>query len=298
MSKNQRIHILGANGFIGQALHKRFSEGRYEVRGFSTQTCNLLSIDSIKKSLGDLNLDDVVVIAAAITRLKDNSFDAMMKNIQMMENLVTVLGQKNIRQCIYLSSVDVYGCLERKFIAKGPTTEQFALKPDDHYGIGKVAGELILRLGLDQTKTALAILRMPGVFGPGDQMKSLIGNLIKSIVEQGKITITGDGQDRRDYLYTDDLYGVVEKSILHQLNDTVNVVSGRNFSIVQIAEMLQKIQGPFKIEFQPIKDSTNERIKNMDFNNAHLRKMLPDAQVHDLSYTIGKYCEQLSLIKR
>ena len=73
----KRVIILGSSGFIGSWLLKRFSsEGTYEAVGFSSQDCNLLSVPSIQSALSDLNSEDVVILTAAIARIKENSHNS------------------------------------------------------------------------------------------------------------------------------------------------------------------------------------------------------------------------------
>ena len=291
----KRIVILGTNGFIGNWLLKRFSsDQQFSVTGFNAQECNLLSPASTKDALSDLNRNDILIMAAAITRLKDNSLEAMMKNIQMVENLIRVISERPVHQFIYLSSVDVYGCLERKFIKKNQRiTEQFELKPDDYYGVGKVACEFLLRNQLGDKKIALSILRLPGVFGPGDETKSLIGRFIQSITEEGKVCIYDNGEDRRDYLYIEDVYTTVRKCIEHRLNDIVNVVSGKNYSIREIVDLIKKtLDSSCQVEFKEAIDHENERIKNMQFDPEHLLAVLPDLKIHDLFWGIKCYWGQ------
>lgn len=288
---SKRVIILGANGFIGSGLLKRFKEERdSEVLGFSSQDCNLLSLDSVKKALSNVSGQDVLVLAAAITRSRENTAESMMKNIQMVENTIKVVAQQRIAQAVFFSSVDVYGCLERKFPKNVLITEKFALKPDDYYGTGKVACEVLLQNELRDKGVDVLILRLPGVFGPGDGAQSLIGRFTQSIAQKGVVTVYGTGEDRRDYIYIDDVFQIVKSAIANRLNATVNLVSGQNYSIREIVDMISKaMDTPCRIEAKEVLDTENERIKNMRFDPAFLRQCLPDFEIHDLSWGIKRY---------
>jgi len=288
---NKRVIILGAHGFMGWGLFKHFSgEKKIQVKGLSSRDCNLLSPDSIEHALADLNQNDIVVMAAAVTRLRANNFESMLANIQMVENLCRHLVRNPIDHVVYLSSVDVYGCLEKKFKKKNTfINESFELKPNDYYGTGKVVGELIFKNQVEPQGTAVSILRLPGVFGPGDREESLIARFIKAVTEKGKVTIFGDGQDKRDYLYVDDVHAAAASAIEHRLNDTVNVVSGKSYSICEIVELIKSATYcPCDVEFKKVVTSQEERIKNMQFDNSYLRKVLPELHVHDLSLGISQ----------
>lgn len=82
------IIILGASGFIGGNLLRELSSNKgYDVKGCSSKDCDLLSLESLNMALSSATEDDVVIMAAAIPRRKEDSFDAMMKNIIMAENM-------------------------------------------------------------------------------------------------------------------------------------------------------------------------------------------------------------------
>jgi len=293
---NKRVIILGANGFMGGWLLRRFETRQDHVLGFSSAECNLLSVQSIESALADISPKDVLIMAAAITRRRANTFEAMQTNIQMVENLSRVLVQHPVHQVIYLSSVDIYGCLEKKFKKKNILiTEKFELKADDYYGTGKVVSELILKNRLGSKDTAVTILRLPGVFGLGDREESLVARFIKAVTEKGRVTIYGDGQDKRDYLYVDDVCAAAAEAVECRLDDTVNVVRAKSYSICEIVELIKAAtRCSCEVEFKRIAPSQDERIKNMQFDNSYLRKVLPGLSVHDLSWGVAQYLEHLA----
>ncbi len=292
----KRIIILGCRGFIGSMLFKKFSaDEQYEVSGFSSQECDLLSSVSTRRALSDLKKEDVVIMASAITRLKENTFEAMMKNIQMVENITHVIVERPIKQFIYLSTIDVFGSLEKNSNSQNvKINEDCELAPDEYYGLSKMTCEFLLKKHLAGRGIHLAILRFPGVYGPGDCGKSLIGRFIHSAIKEGKIFIKGDGSDLRDYLYVDCVCAAVKEAIRAGLNKSVNIVSDKSYSIKQIAQMIQSALGKnCTIEYREEKHSDHSRRKHMQFDNARLQKILPGVKFSDLSRGISLYLEYL-----
>ena len=292
----KRIIILGCRGFIGSMLLKKFSaDKQYEVVGFSSQECDLLSSASTQRALGRLKKDDVVIMASAITRLKENTFEAMMKNIQMVENITRVLVDRRVSQFIYLSTIDVFGSLERNSNARNfKINEDCELAPDEYYGLSKMSCELLLKKHLAGGGIHLAILRFPGVYGPGDCAKSLIGRFIHSAIKEGRISIKGDGSDLRDYIYIDDVCSSAQEAIRTGLNKAINIVSDKSCSIKQIAQMIQSaLEKECVIEYQEEKHSDHSRRKHMQFDNARLQKVLPGVKLSDLPRGISLYIEYL-----
>ncbi len=297
---SKRVIILGKSGFIGGWLFKRFSEDKsFKVKGFSSQECNLLSLDSTEHALSDLKRDDIVIMAAAVTRTKENTFAAFLKNIQMAETVSRVLHDCPVRQLVYLSSIDVYGSLEKKFnIQKKRISECGKPNPDDYYAMAKVTSEFLLQSQLTKNHTALSILRLPGVYGPGDGGQSLIGQFIRSMTQEGKVSIFGDGGDRRDYLYVDDVYRIVKEAIRIRFDGILNAVSTKSTSVLEIAQLIKFLSGcECAITFEPVKDKENERIKNMRVSNSLLQRTFPDFRFRELAQGISVYLKFFSTQK-
>ena len=253
----------------------------------------MLSVDCAQNALCDLNPSDVVIMAAAITRTTENTFQSFLKNIQMAETLISVLKQKPVAQLIYVSSIDVYGCLEKNFTRRDyKITEESGFHPDDFYGIGKVTVEFLLQSQLPQDKTVLTILRLPGVYGPGDKGLSLVGAMIHSAIEKGRILICGDGRDERDYLYVDDVYRIVGEIIKKKIKMIFHVASGNQYAIRQIAEHIQSLcEGKCSFEFTPINSHEEIRIKNMILDNSRMANLLPSLKLTELKQGIALYFE-------
>ena len=297
---NKRVIILGSGGYIGSWLLKRFlSEKNCEVVGLSSRECDLLSLSSVTSALSDLNRNDVVIVTAAITRLKENTYNSLVKNVQMAENLGVVMAKRLAGQVIYLSSIDVYGSLEKNFKAKDiALTESSELNPDDYYGISKAAGEMLLKKCAGETDTPLTILRLPGVYGPGDNNAGTIFKLMSQIAERGKVEIYGDGQDRRYYLYIDDLYRVIAEAIQERSNTVLNIVNDENVSILEIVEYIQSaVKRKCELIFRPVAESGRERIRHMTIDNTKLHKVLPQVILTELPQGISLYSEYLACHK-
>ena len=82
------IVIFGSTGFIGRSIYNFLINEGYNVKGFSSETCNLLYPSELKKVLSIIKNDFNLIICSFITRSVDDSLDSMLKNIQMIDNIV------------------------------------------------------------------------------------------------------------------------------------------------------------------------------------------------------------------
>ena len=62
-----------------------------------------------RETLSKAKENDAIIIASAITRVQENSYQSMIKNIQMIENCCQVFYEKPVGHITFLSSIDVYG---------------------------------------------------------------------------------------------------------------------------------------------------------------------------------------------
>ena len=244
----RNILLLGSKGFIGGSLVRHLSGcGEFVVRGLDLPELDLTDEQQVRLLLPRWVENAVVVMAAAITRDKDDSAAAMASNIKMASNLAQVLKQHPAGQFIYLSTVDVYG---RKNL-RLPLSESSAIQPSNYYGISKVTREYILRQACDDTGTPLAVLRLPGVYGPRDSHNSPIRTFAVRALAGRTITITGNGSELRDFLYIDDLCEIVRQVIVRSIRGTFNLVTGISHSI---GDLLKTIEGccgrPIDVSFQ------------------------------------------------
>ena len=284
----ERIIILGASGFIGKRLFDRFSLHRdLEVKGFSSKNCDLLSMNNVTNILSDITSNDVLVMTSAITRLKENTFNSMLKNIQMVENVSKVLVEHPVGQFVYLSTVDVYGIDLKKDVKIG---EKLELNPNDYYATSKIVGEFLLKKECSKKDIPLTILRLSGVFGPGDKGESTIGALVQSAFKEKKVGIYGDGKDMRDYVYVDDIYKIINEATVRKPNMPINVATGRSYSILQIVDMIKSLSPyKFQVEFRPKVNKGDKRIDDMIFDCSLLTKEFPNLQLTELKEGISCY---------
>lgn len=209
-----RVIILGAGGFIGQALYRHFTAMQaYEVTAYSSRECDLLSLSNVEACLSDLTGESVVILAAAVTRLKENSIDSMISNIRMTDNVAQAIQKKGVGQLIFFSTVDVYGLVN----PEATINEKLLPNPNDYYAFSKLAGEFILKKGCTGSRTPLLILRLSGIYGPGDEGKSTIWKLVESAIARKEVVLYGDGSNKRDFTHVEDVCHLVEAGIKKKL---------------------------------------------------------------------------------
>jgi UDP-glucose 4-epimerase len=127
-----------------------------------------------------------------------------------------------------------------------PTPEIEPCRPDSYYGITKHAAERYVHataerpdLGFDFRVTSL---RMFSVYGPGQSFSNpyqgVLGIFSGNLLRGEPITIFGDGEQTRDFVYIDDIVDgwVRALNTPAAAGGIFNLGSGRSLSINQLAQ--------------------------------------------------------------
>ncbi len=260
---NGKIIIIGSRGFIGSHLMFEIRKkwpGR--VIGLDSGRLDLLK----PASTGILSrcLDKRTTLITLATARRGLDGDRLIRHeILMAEHLAVALRKKKIRKWVHFSTTSVYGDA-----GSNPSiTEETPIFPNTSYGIGKFAGECLVRAAVEQNGTKWLCVRPTMVYGPGDHGGSYgPGRLINSTRNSGRVILFGDGTERRDFIYVGDLARIVVALLLQDRNGVYNVGSGRGHSMRDVVNLLAGL--------------TCSRIKIQC--KARLRRKV------DLKYNIGK----------
>ena len=150
----------------------------------------------------------------------------------------------NIR-IVFASTRQVYGKPQHL-----PVNEKHPLNPVDVNGINKIAGEQYHLLYNQVYGIRSSVLRLTNTYGPRmrikDARQTFLGIWIRNLIEKKPIQVFGDGKQRRDYNYVDD---VVDALIIAATrNETAgkiyNLGAPRPISLQETAQiMCEKIEG-------------------------------------------------------
>lgn len=264
------VALLGATGFLGKAIGAQLESDGATVHGFSSKTLNLTDRAAFSVLDELAGPDSVLVFASAVTPDKGRTVDALDANLQMAMNVGRYLEGKPFGKVVYVSSDAVY--------PMGPTgdevvTEASAVEPADFYALAKYAGERVLANICGGAKIPLLIVRPTGIYGAGDTHNSYGPNrFITQIINDGKLTMFGEGDDIRDHVYLDDVAAIISGLAASDATGVYNIASGESRDFGSIAAQLQALSPkPFELVKLPKSGGASRR----DFDISRLRAALP-----------------------
>jgi UDP-glucose 4-epimerase len=270
-----KVVILGNSGFIGSSLEKDLREGGgIQVEGLNSSDLDLSEKESPEKLAKILN-EETILFVFARSRNNQNQIDGFHQNILIDQNIARCLEKKPVKKCLYFSSVSVYG----ETTTNTKITENTSVDPSTLYGVGKFVGEKVLRFSANSAGFPLLVLRCCKVYGPGNPDTISYGpdKFINTIMKDNRLSLFGKGEEKRDYLFIQDLIGIIKHLAFSEARGILNLVSGNSFSFKEIASLLRKIT---KRDFSEI---TLDRKNQMIHQGFIIDKLVSDCR--DVSFT-------------
>jgi len=189
---------------------------------------------------------DYVFHLAAFPRVQPSIEDPGTSNDINLNGTLNVLiasRDAKVRKIIYSASSAAYGMQ-----SKMPLTENMPANPLSPYALQKYMGEMYCRLFSLIYGLPTVSLRYFNVYGPRQSLEGAYALVMAIFVRQRlageSMTIVGDGEQRRDFIYVDDVVRaniLAAKSTKTGKGEVINIGCGQSFSINELARL---ISGP------------------------------------------------------
>ena len=267
------IVILGHTGFIGSRIFEKFRQAStgIEVHGISSSTVDLTRWEQVQSLADKLDDRSAVIMCAGIKPHVEESLDAFHKNMAMAYNVARLLQEHPVKQCVYFSSISVYG----ESMDQLDLNEESPINPGTYYGIAKYASEgIFYKVSEGLGSMSLVILRPSLVYGAGNE-KEHYGSAAfsRSLISQGSVTLWGDGSELRDFVYVEDVAALTWAMTFGGCGGIYNVVSGETHSFRDILEIIQ----PLHENQVQVNNKDRTRLKvNQGFSADKLLEAVPD----------------------
>ena len=221
----RRVVVVGAAGFVGNAIAARMEHDGVSVLRIVRQQVDLSATGAGPRLAAMLKAGDSVIAAAAKAPCKDA--DMLVDNMVMARALAQACSSVDLAHVINISSDAVYAD------SPGPLDENSCASPGSLHGVMHLAREVILA---NTVKAPLANLRPSLLYGAGDPHNGYGPNRFRRMAEKGEeIVLFGEGEERRDHVYIDDVAELAARVLYRRSRGTLNIVTGWVHSFRDIA---------------------------------------------------------------
>jgi nucleoside-diphosphate-sugar epimerase len=248
--KTEKVLITGGTGFVGKYLVNTLLKAELKVYNPNRETLNLLDYNSTNNYLKDLNPKYVIHLACTSSHPKDcNDKELIVSDLDMIHNLIEAM-YKNTK-LIISGSVSEYG-------KSGVLSENKKCYPDTCYGIAKFRSNTLASKLCKKKNIDLLVLRLFGVYGPGEAAYRLFPSLLESIKNNVDFHMS-DGLQIRDFIHVSDVCSVI-KLILNLKKFPTGILNLGTGIGLQLIDVCNKI----------IKESSSLNIKLIHSKPRHL----------------------------
>ena len=247
-----KILITGGAGFIGSHIAEYYhqcAEVRVldNLRSGSARNLAGLNVDFIRGDVRDRiklakameGVDYVFHLAAMIgvPESMQNPLDCVDINVNGTLMVLEEAARAGVKKLCYASSAAVYGNADNIL-----RREDMCSDPDSVYAVTKLDGEHYCKIFSETGRLKTVSLRYFNVFGPRQDPASAYAAapavFCNRAIHGQKITIFGDGEQSRDFVYVDDVVKVNAFFMENDLEGVYNVATGKSVSINELVNRI------------------------------------------------------------
>lgn len=178
-------------------------------------------------------------ISSTVPATSGNTRFDIESNLVPTVGILELLVKANVKNILYLSSGGaIYGNSRRE------NCESDNNCPISSYGIVKLSIEKYLLMFKEQYGLHPLILRLSNPFGAYHySMKQGVVNVaLRSAIENKEFTVWGGGDGKKDYIYIEDVVGIIFNLIeMNVKNEIINVGSGSVMSVNEIVNAVKNV---------------------------------------------------------
>lgn len=262
---NKNVFVTGGAGFIGSTLVRELLSEGSNVVVFDNYVSGVQSnleeirdkVTLIEGDIRDPNLMELLKehgihavfnLAAEpyIPHCYDRPKNFFEVNANGAMNVMLSSKEAGVERILQYSSSEVYGTA--KYV---PMDEHHPTLPASTYAVSKLAADRLCFTLFHEQDVPVIIMRQFNTYGPRETHPYIIPELITQLTASNKLKL-GNIKARRDLTYIDDsAKGAVELMKCDDaVGEVVNLGSGRDWSVEELAHLIGELLGQDEIEIE------------------------------------------------
>ena len=253
-----RILVTGGAGFIGSHLVEHFQKDaqvrvldnlrsgfKKNLEGFDCEFIegSITDRDVVKEAVKGVDYIFHLAAMISVPESMENPIDCVKINTQGTLIVLEEAARAGVKKLCFSSSAAIYG--DNPIV---PKTENMLPEPKSPYAVTKLDGEYYCRMFQAEGRLNTACMRYFNVFGPRQDPKSQYAAAVPIFIDKAlknePITIFGDGEQTRDFVYVKDVARA--NAYLAQtdgLTGVHNVAYGKSITVNDLAKKIIGLTG-------------------------------------------------------
>jgi GDP-L-fucose synthase len=254
--KGKRVFIAGHRGMVGAAVARRLASEDCEIVTVDRAALDMRDQTATRAFLADTRPDAVVLAAAKVGGILANDTypaDFLYENLVIETNVVDGAFRAGVGKLLFLGS----SCIYPRMAAQPIVEESLLTGPleptNEWYAIAKIAGIKLCQAYRKQHGADFISAMPTNLYGPGDNYDLKSSHVLPALIRKAheakargedSIEIWGTGSPCREFLHVDDCADALVFLMKNYSGyDPVNVGSGEDVTIREVAEMISSLAG-------------------------------------------------------
>lgn len=257
MELNSKIYIAGHRGMVGSAILRRLQKEGFGNFVFRTSDeLDLRNQQAVADFFSKEKPEYVFLAAAKVGGILANNVyraEFLYDNLEIQNNVIHHAWKNGVKKLLFLGSSCIYPKL-----APQPLKEEYLLTgllepTNEPYAIAKIAGIKMCDAYRSQYGCNFISVMPTNLYGPNDNYDLTTSHVLPALLRkfheakmnnQQEVIVWGTGSPRREFLHADDMTDACVY-LMKNYNEPgiVNIGTGADISIKELAEMIKEITG-------------------------------------------------------
>lgn len=210
-----------------------------EEAGIPLRRQDARDYNGLSRQLGEFAPDTIVHLAAVAHANRSNKdpFSTFDHSMRTLENALDWARASDLHRFVFFSSSMVYG----NFLSES-VSEDHPLEPIGIYGALKLGAEKLVIAYNQVFDMPYTIIRPSALYGPRCVSRRVSQAFIESAIVGDTLQVDGDGDEKIDFTYIDDVVNGVIRCLEHEgaRNEVFNMTAGKGRSLRDLVTLVQQ----------------------------------------------------------